>query len=402
MGFLTLGLLLLMTWSLQRSAAAIADLLAPLRRKAFERTDGTTLRLVLSQLLLVLAEPAPSALRTQAATAQALRLRSWRTNLMAVCFSELSVAVLIAASLFFLAMGGLFPLCAGVFVMAVSSLRPRELRPLGAALIFFGLFLWAGETGLKVGRGFLGLEADGLSMWLADGRPLAVLLWLAVSTVTGALIGFEFLALPFALMGLAAGTLSLNGAVALLWGERLGLALRWWWQSRGQIPSVRLMTKGFVLSQLLAVLASFLFLGFARDVMGFASFGQEGLGALLGDFLTLSLWTTAFFVLFACAWGHFAGAKTPEDMMEPGRTPEAWLASQGFRTSMIPWFLDGLFKRRAELKRINDSFDEQDWKKVPPPVRQASEKEALHLEKTSRALEAHLLSRSDFFGHQMR
>lgn len=401
MWFLSLGILLLMTWCLQRVAAATAELFAPIRRQAFQRTGGSTAAQVGATLLLTLLDPSPAAVRVQASTAQALRLRSWRLNLMAVCFAELSQAVLIAVGLFFLGIGGLFPLSAGVFLMAFARFRPRELRPAGALLFFFGLFLWAGETGLRFAPGTVGMEAQGLAMWLADGRPAAVSLWFLAATALAALTGFEFLALSATMMGLASGALSLNGAVALLWGERLGLVLRWWWQSRGQIASVRAMTKGVLAGHLLAVLFSFLLLGFARDFMGAAAYGREGLGTILMDFLALSLWTVVPFLAFVCLWGHFAGRRSPEDMLQNGQVPEAWFTSQDLRSSMIPWFLEGLCARRAELKRLNGGFTDEEWKKVPPPVRQASEKESLHLEKTSRALEAHLLSRSDFFGHQM-
>lgn len=397
--FLPLGLLLLMMWSLRGLACATSDLLAPALR--FAPRGETTPALVLREAMGAAAACAPQAQTIRAAISQALRLDSWRINLLRACFADLGLWLVLLVCGFFLQLNGLFVVAAAGWSLVIIALgyRPAWLRALTSAILFFGLFLVFGEAFLRFSSGWMSGETGDLAMLLADNRPVAVLVLTVAMTIVSGVSGLEFLAPALALGGLASGVLSLNGAVALMWGERVGLSVRLAIQSRKQIPSVRRLGNLLMISAIIALPLAFVTLGVARDALG-PSGGRESLPLLIGNFITFTILTMIPFLAVASVLGHFSAQKTSDDLMERASLPQKWLREGAIGPFQVQVFKQGLRTRRSEIERLRRGFNDEEWMKVPAPVREASERELDHLEGMDSLFEAHLSSRWSFFGHQ--
>lgn len=404
MELFALGLILLMTWNLQRASLAAGALFAPVRRRFSPGPKDGTIALVIAAVVQALSHPSPFAQRLQAVLAQGYRLRSWRVNLMQACFADLGIWLWLLIAATYLSFGGVFVAASAGILLALGGLagaRAARLRPLAAVVFHVGVLLVVGESVARFAIGWRDASTGELATWLADNRPLAVLALTIAMAVFSAVIGFEGAALVAALVGLSTGMLSLNGAVAFVWGERLGLAIRLAAQARGQVPSVRRLARLNLGATAVAVPIAWLLLGFLRDFLGLeGGFGNAPM--LLQNFVSLTASTTLPFLAAAGAVGHFAAKKTPDDLMERAALPTAWLESPLAGTADLAELREGLRARAGELSRLNGGFTEDEWKKVPPPVRQASEREQAHVQDSLSRLEAHLLSRRDFFGHQLR
>lgn len=400
--WLPLACLIVMTWCLQRASAAVSDALGPVRRKQFQVSQGTTLQLVIGHFIFVISDPSPASNRTQALLFQALRLRSWRTNLMQFCFADLGYWLIFLIGLFYFQVGGVFVLAFGGLLLLATGFRWPPLKALAGGVLAVGFFYLLSEVALRMSGPAFGADVSDLTMLLADNRPLALLAISLLMTLLVALTGAEYLGFAAALLGLSSGILSLNGAVALVWGERLGLTVRWMWESRGHVSSVRRMTRLLLFSDVVAWPMALLLLGFLRDFLQIAAPTQEDLLQSLEAFLFLSALTLIPFTLSGLVFGHFLGAKAPDDLLDPPKTPDLWIRSVAFRMGLVAPCLQALRNRQDEIERVRTGFNTLEWQKVPPPIREASEREADHLHRSRLAIEAHLLSRSDFFDHQLR
>lgn len=251
---------------------------------------------------------------------QALRLKTWRANLMLAVHADLTAVWFV-----------------GVFI--VLSLLLSRLP-----------IAWAA-----------GIPPEWVTP-LIDNRPQAMLIFFAVAAF-GALTGGGELALMILLpLAIPQGLISINGALALVWGERVGRMAILAWQGRGQVLSVRRILQINLGASILASVVSFLVLGFARD---FFDLDWRGLGYAWA-FLSFYTITWIPFVAFAAMAGHF-GQKLPEDMMESAAVPRAWLRKFASRRKAGADLLTQVQARLAGLTHL-DQLDENERKKVPPMI----------------------------------
>ncbi|MBX3032803.1 MAG: hypothetical protein KF865_02685 [Bdellovibrionaceae bacterium] len=396
--FLVFGLIVLMTWSLQRFTGALALLLQKARRASLSRPASTSSNLLVVNAAAALMEPSMWANRVQAAMLQNFRLRSWRANLLLACLSFLGLWAAFLAANLFLNISGLFLLSVGGVILILSTVLWPSARAAAQGFFFLGLFLWAGESSLRFTTTWVAGATTDWSMLLADGRFVGSLCLFGIGLLSGALLRLEFLMLSAALVGLSAGVLSVNGAVALWLGERAGLMLALAFSVRHLTKSTRLLVWKTTAVTVAASFIALLLLGYVRDVLGpVSTLGSEGVLERLSLFLMLSAVMEAPVALSLLIWGHREGSRTPEDLFEVKYAGEKIWRAGGLRRPMLIWMRDGLVRRRADIGRFRGEFNETDWQKVPPAVRNASTRESEALESLLQTLDSHLLSRSDFF-----
>lgn len=278
----------------------------------------------------------------------------------------------------------------------------QTLRAVASVLFFAGVFNFAGETSQRFASMLLNSETNGPVMMLADGTWVGVLTLFAVGLIGGFLLRIEFFFFCFALAGLASGVLSVNGAVALWMAERSGLALREMFAARNLSGSTKALLKESALVQLAGALVGCLLIGVLRDLWGPVSgLGSDGLTERLGLFIWFSLIVELPSLVALAIWGHRRGGKVPEDLFQVTYPKASWLASASPRRFVLSAALRLAEVRQGEIRRLRQDFESSDWKGVPPAIRTGSEKDLNELGQCVQAIEAHLLSRSSFLGHQL-
>lgn len=394
--FIFVGLLLAATWSLQIFAQSISQFAGTRRARWAGQNPKTLWQMLWQGGWLSALEPSMNANRLQALAAHNLRSRSWRGNLIWACLSSKGLIWTLLIGALFLQVNASLVLAAG-FVLILLPWRRWGCANPGTAVIGGGLFLLLGENSIRW-LGSLGAELDpSLALWLADGRPLPILGMLVVALVISAVLRIEFLFFTFALWGLASGILSVNGAVVLWLGERAGLAFALWVRTRRLTSSTQRMGRGLAFSHLGGAFLAWVVIGFVRDLLGpVGGIGMEDLHARIQFFLLLSLIAEVAVAIVVMAWGHLAAKKAPDDLLEAAYFDESWLVGGALRASLLRPWLEHLRQRRAEITRLRVGFTDEEWKKVPPPVQQASERDGTALGEQARRIEAHLLSRPDF------
>jgi hypothetical protein len=244
---------------------------------------------------------------------------SLRWALLFLCFSSLGVIVWVGMlSLAFQLAGG-YLLLFGAF----GALCKKRLPSLAAFfwfLFFLGLFLFATESAVRMSTFLVQEESyQDFIFLLSDNRLPAVLLWLLCSALVTFMFEVEAWSWIFSVLGLSAGIMGINVAVALIVGESLGWALlflRLHWRLDA---AYRKLAIQYFLVNLIAALVFFIAYGWSRSEFIFISSAsgsplQERIILLLGWGLIWSAGLTAV----SMVWGHFQSSSRAL-RAEPGR-----------------------------------------------------------------------------------
>lgn len=394
--FLFLSVLLALTWVLSQMSQAFALRNSELISRLIFSEEKSFTRRFAQTLVAVLLDPSAKAQILQAAQTQSLRLRSWRLNLLWLVLHPFSRWGTFLAGALVLNVNGWWVFGLGLVLEFLLSFFSQ--RGFAMPLVWLGLFLVLAESSLRLSAVWAPGPESTWAFWLADGRPLMMMAMMLAAMALSFLIRREDLFFVAALLGLFAGVLSVNGAFALVLGERGGQLLAAWWDRRDPSPASRHWRQGLMWSLGLGLSLSLFLAGWARELWPWGgSWGLESLGARLDLFLTLLLVSEAVFLAVGMVWGHFAALRAPEDVFSPLRLNEKALRSGLFRFGVIQAWRTQMALRQREILRLRAQFSEAEWQQVPPPVRQASERELEDLKTQDRRLETHLLSRVDFF-----
>lgn len=387
--FIALGLIALMTWSLQRFASSFASLMAPWRRK----------KISFGRAFL---DPSSMSNQVQALAFQGLRLRTWKENLSWMSFAGISIWSAIFVGVLFLQVNALALLAVGAVALLIP-ISQRLWNGIAMLFLFLGLALFAGENAVRFSAMMFDQETNFLLGFLADGRLAAVIVWFLVGAILGVLLQVEFFCFSLAIVLVATGMMSISGAAALWFGERVGWTLRLWWNARKLSTSTRKLTSIKAVVTGGASLVAVFGLGFARDLIGpIGSMGIEGLSERVGFFLWLSLFCEMFPLLLGWVVTRTRFGATPEDLFESKYPTKHFFSPLGARPWVLQELSEGILRRKGELQALQKDFAAMDWQKVPPAIRQASEKEVQSLDEVNADVQALLLSRSSFFSEQLR
>lgn len=396
--FSAIALLWLVWTCVFRAFADLTAILTPMT--TWKENDGVGQMMRKSALRAFVAGSVARA-RSLALIDQSYRLGSWRFNWMVAAFSPLAAALALGAMSYFLQVSGLWISGLGAILLILGAIGGGEKRPLfdlarKAGWFFFwaGLFYLLNENLTRFWPMWLNNpDTENTVFFLSDGRWAAVLALTVLVSILTALVPLPGFALLVILVGSTAGILSINGAAAVWIGESIGTALRAFWFGRKSHQGPRELSRDLLAVTIAAGLL-FVPLGFvARDFAGNVT-GTSALNQLLPVVLTMIFFFEAISLVLLSGAGHFRAKTLPQDVLES----DLWAWSEirrAPRADLKAW-VALVEERLQKMNSVRGAFNQQEWERVPPAVRNASQKEAELLEKRLDEMKALLLSRSEF------
>lgn len=215
---------------------------------------------------------------------------------------------------------------------------------------------------------------------LADGRFPAQLLWLGVTFVLTLVIEIESWAAVTALILLVAGSLSLNGAVAMILGEMLAQEWMLFWRSRKLNPDTQRLVRSYALASAIGLVLAFFAAGVLRE--GFAwsfTFAGNPLTEKSWQFLSLYVVIVSVQTLGVLIWGHFAAQKQADEVQKGEYFPVQWISKGLVSLPVFDFIFAKLKERLALLRAQKKDLDTQERARIPAAYLQAHEQEIARL-----------------------
>jgi hypothetical protein len=215
-----------------------------------------------------------------------------------------------------------------------------------------GIFLLGGDLALRNSSVLLNLLGTGdLVFFLADGRFLSVLGILFIGVLLTFFVSVEFWSVCLALTLLIANVISVNGALALFAGERIGRMLLFWFRSRELNQDCRRIGWQFAVVSASGAFFGFMIAGILRGDAGIGFNGDMDLSRQKTlEFLSLAAVILVIQFLSQMVWGHF-GSKLAVDEIQEGRyVPKSWTEQELISTEALDWIRAKVHKRLSEIR----------------------------------------------------
>lgn len=351
-----LGSFVLMMVGLSSSQKYAAEFFAALQKKFLEKGLEAGLGNSLKNMFIrsadvVLLEASPQRSLYSGLALYNLRVLTLRPSALLMCLSTLGAWWVVILGFLFMSFNGLFlmGLCS---VMFLSALVTAKIDRVLKWIFSTGLFLLGGEIMLRnssILQTTLG-ESD-LVFFLADGRFPAVLGLLAAGLLLSLIVQIEFWTVALGLSLLFTNVLSLNGALGLLAGERIGRMLLFWWHTRSLNQDCRRVGAGFAAASSLGAIVGLLLAGFVRETLdlgysnGMAAFQDKSL-----RFMILFIVILAGQFVAQMVWGHFAGNAKIEEMQKAAYISKVWFRPEFFSPTNMAWAKGKVHKRLSEIR----------------------------------------------------
>ncbi|MDG0816993.1 hypothetical protein [Bdellovibrio svalbardensis] len=347
-----LGSFVLMMFGLSTSQKYAAEFFAGLQKKFFDKGLDTNLGTMFIRAAdVVLLETSPQKSLYAGMGLYNLRVLALRPSTLVMCLSTLGAWWVLILGFLFMSFNGLFlmGLCSLMFLSPFVSVKVDKVLKW---IFFTGLFLLGGEIMLRnssILQSTLG-ESD-LVFFLADGRFPAMLGLLLAGIVLSLIVQIEFWTLALGLSLLFTNVLSLNGAIGLLAGERIGRMLLFWWHTRSLNQDCRRLGTQFAVVSSLGAFVGLVMAGVVRETVnlgystGMASFQDKSL-----QFMMLFIVILLFQFIAQMIWGHFAVQFKVDEMQEPKYISKSWFRPEFFSTTSMAWAKGKVHKRLSEIR----------------------------------------------------
>ncbi|KHD89705.1 MAG: hypothetical protein OM95_01120 [Bdellovibrio sp. ArHS] len=280
-----------------------------------------------------------------------LRILGLAPAALIMSMSTLGVWWVALLGILFLGFSGYFILgfCVlGLFVFG-SSARTKTLLQFAFNI---GIFLIGGESMIKnstVLQSLLG-QSD-LAFFLADGRFPAVFTLLIASVLLTLVVKVEFWSFVLGLSLLLTSTVSFNGVLGMIVGERIGRMILFWWHTRSLNQDCQRIGKQLSLVSIFGVLIGFWLAGEARNLFYFdfsgdlASFQDRSL-QLMGLFLLVLVCQ----FLAQMLWGHFGSRVKVGELQEARYFSPMWSEREYLSAAAMSWAKEKVQKRLSEIR----------------------------------------------------
>jgi Na+/phosphate symporter len=358
---------LLMIFGLEVFRRGFSQLLAPLQQKFLQLPEdaGTFRKLIVTKLCSV---GFGSFVQTQHSAVALLNSRSFSRHfaVLLLCLSAAGLwTTLVAVLLAWKINGGIF---AGLLILAYLSYQATG-RARAAVYIFGGaMALLAGaQWALQMQSLLMSLlgESD-FHFFLADGRLSAQLALIALSFVLTILFSIESWAVLLALVLLVAGSLSLNGAVAMVIGELLAQVWILWWRSRQLNQDAKETTKSYALVSTLGLFIALVGTGFVRDIFAWElKFDTDLITERSLQFTVMYLVVIIAQCLAVLTWGHFAARKKVDEVQTGEYFPTSWITKNLVAESIATYLIAKLRDRLDLLIAQKKSLNTQERAQIP-------------------------------------
>ena len=347
-----LGSFVLMLWGLnsfqQNFARAFAGIQKAILEKGFSSSMAT---LFLQSAGVVVTEASPLRSLYSSMAMWNLRILDVRPAVLMMCLSPLSLIPVFFLGLLYLNFSGFFIL--GLCVVALLRFgKPNYLDDALKVLFSIGVFLVAGESVLKNSSIIQTyLTQNDLVFFLADGRFSSVLVLVALSFVASFLVQAEFWSLALALSLLTSGMLSFNGALGIVLGERLAMAVIFWFRAKSLSSDCKKRGQQYALLAFLSSIVGFWIAGETRVFLNIG-FSSELSAVQEKTFSLLVLFGVILAIQWFAGmiWGHFAGNRQNEEMQDAKYITSTWLDRGLFAEGPRAWAKDKVHKRLNEIR----------------------------------------------------
>lgn len=348
-----LGSFVLMMTGLSLSQKHVAALFQPLQKKFLDKNldQPKLLKLFQYSVDVILLEASPQRSLYTGIGLYNMRIAGLRAGTLMMCLSTLGAWWVLILGMLFLSFNGFFllGLCSlGLITVLMTPKIDKIIKWIFAT----GLFLVGGEMMLKNSNVLImALGQSDLAFFLADGRIPAVLGILAFSAIISLFVRIEFWSLVAGLSLLFVNVLSLNGAIGLLAGERIGRMLLFWWHSRSLNQDCRRVGWQFTVASIIGVIAGMLISGEVRTTldMGFtsemASYQNKSL-----QYVLLFMIILMFQMIGQLAWGHFGGNVQVEEIQDSKYISKVWMNEEFVSPGVMSWAKAKIHKRLSEVR----------------------------------------------------
>lgn len=201
---------------------------------------------------------------------------------------------------------------------------------------------------------------------LADGRFPAQLILLVGAFFVTALIGLESWTVFVGIAWLISGTLSMNGAVALVIGELLAHVWVIAWRSRRLNQDVKRISVSYALWSSGGLLIGFLLAGLLRTLFSWGySFEGNELENRVWQFLTMYSAVILSQLLLLMLWGHFAARKRLDEIQVGEYFSAEWIHQGLVSKSFLKFILEKLETRLTHLRSQSRNLNSDERVQVP-------------------------------------
>lgn len=374
-----LGSFALMMYGLFESQKHMASLFDKMQRALLEKgSDTNLLSTFFRSVSLVLTEASPQRSLYSAFTHYNLRITELLPSCLRMTLSTLGAWWVLILGLLFLSVNGSFLMGLSVVTLLTLMVSPK-LKVALKILFYSGLFLVSGELMLKnssIVQTMLGQSE--LAFFLADGRFPSVISLLIVALLLSLIVQVEFWTFALALSLLLTNTISLNGAMGLVAGERLGRMLFFWWQTRSLNQDCRRIGTQLSLVSSGGVVLGLLFAGEIRSYIIFdldlSNFQDKSL-----QFVILFSVILAFQFFAQMIWGHFCGRAKVDELQEVKYIPASWKHWELLSPVSLAWAHDKVQKRLSEVRYHIQGLGTLKEGQVPEPLQARLKAEEVQL-----------------------
>ncbi|WP_413559824.1 hypothetical protein [Bdellovibrio sp. HCB209] len=280
-----------------------------------------------------------------------LRIVGLRPAVLVMCLSTLGAWWVAGLGMLFLSFNGSFLLGLCLLGLISVALTPK-VRGVLNWILGAGLFLIGGELMLKNSSVLImSLGQSEFAFFLADGRILAVVSLLLAAIAISLVVRVEFWSLVLGLSLLFVNVISLNGAIALIAGERIGRMLLFWWHSRGLNQDCRRIAKQFSLVSIAGVIVGLLLAGEVRVTM------NMGYTSELTAYQDKSVQYVILFLIILMVqfiaqmvWGHFGGTAEVDEIQDAKYITPVWLSEEFASPGVYQWAKAKIHKRLSEVR----------------------------------------------------
>lgn len=364
-----LGSIALMIFAMVESQKYLGAIFSKLQKGIFDKGFSTKLAPLFFQASSsVWLEVSPQRSMFSSLALYNLRVQSLQPSVLVMALSPLGAWWILLLGLLFLKINGFFLMGVSALSLLTVFVSPG-FKNVFRWFFFTGLFLVSAELVLKnssVLQSMMG-QSD-FAFFLADGRFPTVLALLAVGLLLSLLIQVEFWTFALALGLLVTNTISLNGALGLVAGERIGRMVFFWWMTRSLNQDCRRI--GNHLAGI-SILGAFLGLMVAGELRSyFLSLSLD-----LSNFQARTFQFTILFAVILMAqmtaqmiWGHF-GSRVVIDVVQDAKYITARWQQWGLLSrEQTKWSHDKVQKRLSEIRYHLQGLNSLKEGQVPEPI----------------------------------
>ncbi|WP_413583430.1 hypothetical protein [Bdellovibrio sp. HCB288] len=318
-----------------------------------------------------------------------LRIGGLRSSALVMCLSTLGAWWVALLGMLFLNFNGSF-LLGLCFLGLVSVVMTPNVRTILKWILGAGIFLIGGELMLKNSNVLImALGQSDFAFFLADGRFPAVASIMLAAIVISLVVRVEFWSLVLALSLVFVNVISINGAIALIAGERIGRMLLFWWHSRALNQDCRRVGMQFSLASIAGVIMGLLLAGEVRVTMNMGytaemtAYQEKSLQLVILFLIILGVQFVAQMV-----WGHFGGSSKVDELQDAKYISKVWFTEEYASVGVYVWAKNKIHKRLSEVRYHLQGLGTLQEGQVPAPIQERLKEE----EKQLAQLEALLVS----------